>query len=89
MLAGIRIVSNTLERQMTNPHGRQERSMLESQPVIAIVDAEVSMLRALRRLLRSAGFASETYTSAEDFLGSGLQPDVGKWATRTEHSDGL
>jgi FixJ family two-component response regulator len=51
--------------------------MPESQPVIAIVDDAVSMLRALKRLLRSAGFASETYTSAEDFLRSGLQPDVG------------
>jgi FixJ family two-component response regulator len=62
---------------MTNPHGRQERFMPESQPVIAIVDDEVSMLRALRRLLTSAGFASETYTSAEEFLRSGLQPGVG------------
>jgi FixJ family two-component response regulator len=51
--------------------------MPESQPVIAIVDDDVSMLRALRRLLTSARFASETYTSAEEFLRSGLQPDVG------------
>jgi FixJ family two-component response regulator len=51
--------------------------MPESQPIIAIVDDEVSMLRALRRLLRSAGFASETYTSVEEFLQSGLQPGVG------------
>jgi len=51
--------------------------MPESQPVIAIVDDEVSMLRALRRLLRAAGFTSETYTSADEFLRSGLQPDVG------------
>lgn len=47
--------------------------MPESQPVIAIVDDEMSMLRALRRLLRSAGFAVVTYTSAEEFLQSGLQ----------------
>ena len=51
--------------------------MPESQPVIAIVDDEVSMLRALRRLLTSAGLTSETYTSAEEFLRSGLQPDIG------------
>ena len=51
--------------------------MPESQPVIAIVDDDMSMLRALRRLLTSAGFASETYTSAEEFLQSGLQPEVG------------
>jgi FixJ family two-component response regulator len=51
--------------------------MPERQPVIAVVDDDVSMLRALRRLLTSAGFASETYTSAEEFLQSGLQPYVG------------
>jgi FixJ family two-component response regulator len=51
--------------------------MPESQPVIAIVDDDMSMLRAVRRLLTSAGFASETYTSAEEFLQSGLQPEVG------------
>jgi FixJ family two-component response regulator len=49
----------------------------ESKPVIAIVDDEVSMLRALRRLLRSEGFAAMTYASAEEFLRSGLQQCVG------------
>ena len=77
VLAGGRIVSTTLERQTSNLHGQQERSMPESQPVIAIVDDDVSMLRALRRLLTSARLTSETYTSAEEFLRSGLQPDVG------------
>jgi FixJ family two-component response regulator len=77
VLAGVRIVSTTLERQISNLHGQRERSMPESQPVIAIVDDDVSMLRALRRLLTSARLASETYTSAEEFLRSGLQPDVG------------
>jgi len=51
--------------------------MPESQPVIAIVDDEVSMLRALRRLLRSAEFTAVTYTSAEEFLRSGLQQRIG------------
>ena len=50
--------------------------MPESQPVVAIVDDEVSMLRALRRLLRSAGFATATYISAEEFLRSGLQQHI-------------
>jgi FixJ family two-component response regulator len=49
----------------------------ESKPIIAIVDDEVSMLRALRRLLRSEGFAAMTYASAEEFLRSGLQQCVG------------
>jgi FixJ family two-component response regulator len=51
--------------------------MPESQPVIAIVDDEVSMLRALGRLLRSAALTAVTYTSAEEFLRSGLQQRLG------------
>jgi FixJ family two-component response regulator len=51
--------------------------MPASQPVIAIVDDEVSMLRALDRLLRSAAFTAVTYTSAEEFLRSGLQQRPG------------
>jgi FixJ family two-component response regulator len=44
--------------------------------VIALVDDDESMLRALRRLLTSAGYVSETYPSAVTFLQSGLRPDV-------------
>jgi FixJ family two-component response regulator len=51
--------------------------MPESQPFTAIVDDDLSMLRALRRLLTAAGFVSETYTSAEEFLRSGLRPGIG------------
>jgi FixJ family two-component response regulator len=49
----------------------------ERELVIAIVDDDVSMLRALRRLLRSVGFAVVTYASAEEFLQSGLQVRIG------------
>jgi FixJ family two-component response regulator len=45
----------------------------ERQPIIAIVDDDASMLRALRRLLRSVGITVVTYTSVEEFLQSGLQ----------------
>jgi FixJ family two-component response regulator len=38
--------------------------------LISIVDDDRSICRALRRLVRSAGFAAETFASAEDFLGS-------------------
>jgi FixJ family two-component response regulator len=62
---------------MTNTQSRQEQSVLEGHAVIAIVDDEVSMLRALRRLLRSAGLTTLTYTSAEEFLQSGVQPRIG------------
>jgi FixJ family two-component response regulator len=51
--------------------------MPASQPVIAIVDDEVSMLRALGRLLRSAAFTAVPYTSAEQFLRSGMQQRLG------------
>jgi FixJ family two-component response regulator len=37
---------------------------------IGIVDDDVSLLRALQRLLRAAGFAVETFRSAEEFLPS-------------------
>jgi FixJ family two-component response regulator len=49
----------------------------ERELVIAIVDDDVSMLRALRRLLRSVGFAVVTYASAEEFLQAGLQAWIG------------
>jgi FixJ family two-component response regulator len=36
-----------------------------------IVDDDESMRRAARRLIKSSGFAVETFASAEDFLASG------------------
>jgi FixJ family two-component response regulator len=51
--------------------------MPESQPFTAIVDDDVAMLRALRRLLTSAGFIAETYAPADEFLRSGLRPGIG------------
>jgi FixJ family two-component response regulator len=38
--------------------------------VIMIVDDDTSMRRAARRLIKSHGFAVETFASAEDFLAS-------------------
>src|SRR5439155_27066602 len=37
-------------------------------PVIAIVDDDASIRRSLRRLLRTAGYGAETFTSAREFL---------------------
>jgi FixJ family two-component response regulator len=42
--------------------------MAEMLPWIAIVDDDVSILKALARLLRSRAFDTRTYTSARDFL---------------------
>ena len=39
-------------------------------PMISIVDDDLSVRRALRRLVRSAGYAVETFSSARDFLDS-------------------
>jgi FixJ family two-component response regulator len=39
-------------------------------PSVAIVDDDFSLLRALGRLVRAAGFAVKTFGSAEEFLAS-------------------
>ena len=39
-------------------------------PLISIVDDDLSVRRALRRLLQSAGYSVETFASAGEFLGS-------------------
>jgi FixJ family two-component response regulator len=42
--------------------------MPKQPPVVAIVDDEESVRRALERLLRSAGFAVETFATGAEFL---------------------
>ncbi len=39
-------------------------------PLVGVVDDDVSLLRALQRLLRADGFGVSTFSSAEEFLGS-------------------
>ena len=43
---------------------------------VAIVDDDDSVRGTLQELLRSAGFASQAFESAEVFLGSGLQKET-------------
>ena len=45
--------------------------MTNNQFIVMIVDDDESMRRAARRLIKSSGFAVETFASAEDFLASG------------------
>lgn len=45
-------------------------------PTIGVVDDDVSIRRALRRLLRSADFSVETFGSAEEVLSSGHLPTI-------------
>jgi FixJ family two-component response regulator len=37
-------------------------------PIVIVVDNDPAMLKALERLLRARGYASEVFTSAESFL---------------------
>ena len=37
-------------------------------PIVAIVDDDASVRRSLQRLVRSAGYAVETFASAKEFL---------------------
>jgi FixJ family two-component response regulator len=48
-------------------------SMTQRQPVIAIVEDNVSIQRALARLLSTAGWQARTFASAEAFLHTHLQ----------------
>ena len=47
--------------------------MLPSQPVVAIVDDDVSIQRALTRLLYTVSLRAVAFTSAEAFLQTGMQ----------------
>lgn len=44
---------------------------MSNRRIVMIVDDDESMRRASRRLIKSFGFAVETFASAEDFLASG------------------
>lgn len=46
-------------------------------PVISIVDDDLSVRRALRRLIQSDGYPVETYASAQDFLSSTPSSRIG------------
>ena len=47
--------------------------MQHTQPVIAIVDDDPAMCRALSRLLQTVGWQAVAFSSAEAFLQSGVQ----------------
>jgi FixJ family two-component response regulator len=49
---------------------------MENWPVIAIVDDDKWMRRSLQRLLKSAGYRSEGFISAEHYLEAGNQKEI-------------
>jgi FixJ family two-component response regulator len=51
--------------------------MSQARQTIAIVDDDASVRKALRRLLRSAGWHVEVFGSAEEFLQAADQPEAG------------
>lgn len=48
-----------------------------TEPLVSIVDDDISVRRATRRLLRSSGLRAEAFASAEDFLQSGRVAETG------------
>jgi FixJ family two-component response regulator len=48
----------------------RHESMPQTPPVISVVDDDLSVRRALRRLVHSAGYVVETFASAREFLDS-------------------
>jgi FixJ family two-component response regulator len=48
--------------------------MTEAKPFVAVVDDDESVRRAIRRLLRSVGVASETFKAGEEFLDAFAAP---------------
>jgi FixJ family two-component response regulator len=53
-----------------SPRVISEIQSVNNAPIIAIVDDDPSVRRALNRLVRSAGYAVQTFASAHEFLDS-------------------
>lgn len=51
--------------------------MTQDNAIVVVVDDDVSVQRGLSRLIRSAGLATETFSSAAEFLASGLVAQPG------------
>src|SRR5690242_10905995 len=54
----------------------EAKNITTKEPLISIVDDDVSVRRSTRRLLRCCGLRAEVFTSAEDFLQSGLAAET-------------
>jgi len=54
----------------TSYGAREKTWMADTRPLISIVDDDLSVRRALSRLVRLAGYAVESFASAREFLAS-------------------
>ena len=52
------------------------KSKTTKEPLVSIVDDDVSVRRSTRRLLRCCGLRAEVFPSAEDFLQSGFAAET-------------
>jgi FixJ family two-component response regulator len=52
------------------------RTDTTKEPLVSIVDDDISVRRSTRRLLRCCGLRAEVFSSAEDFLQSGLAAET-------------
>lgn len=51
--------------------------MESANPVVAVVENDAAMLKALERLLRASGFQSELFASAESYLARRAGAEIG------------
>ena len=53
---------------MMSTTAQRQKGVVKSKPLIAIVDDDESVCRAVRRLVRSLGMDGETFSSGQQFL---------------------
>jgi FixJ family two-component response regulator len=64
-------LSKSVEQRSDLPFVLERQdAVLDNSPVIAIVDDDAPVIAALQGLLRSLGFASRAFASAQDFIAS-------------------
>lgn len=51
--------------------------MTKAKPIVAVVENDSALLKALERLLRAHGYPSELYASAEEFMEHSLKQEIG------------
>lgn len=56
---------------MANREASDAEEQGDEKPLISIIDDDEAMREATKALMRSLGFAAETFASAEEFLSSG------------------